>query len=172
MKSGLIRWDPFRGMKAWDPFSELREMQREMDRVFGRFFGRDVDEAHSGEWMPLVESYMKGNDLVFKCELPGVDPKDVDVSFDEKTHQLIIKGDRKQEKEAKDEDYLYRELAYGAFERRFTLPEGVKTDQLKAKYANGILEITVPAPAISRPKKIAIETPKLIESEASIKKAA
>jgi HSP20 family protein len=171
---GLVRWDPFRIMRRWDPFSEMREMQRDMDRLFDRFLGRDISipETRIGELMPLVESYMKGNDLVFKCELPGVDPKEVDVSFDENTHQLIIKGERKQEKGTKDEDYIYRELAYGAFERRFTLPEGVKTDQLKAKFTNGILEITVPAPAISRPKKIEIETPKLIEGEAAVKKAA
>jgi HSP20 family protein len=173
MKS-LTQWDPFKAMH-WDPFNELREMQRDMDRLFDRFSGRDiaVSETAHGEWMPLVESYMKGNDLVFKCELPGVDPKDVDASFDEKTHQLIIKGERKQEKSTKDEDYIYREFAYGNFERRFTLPEGVKTDQLKAKYTNGILEITVPAPAVSKAKKIEIETPKILEEEAaSVKKAA
>jgi HSP20 family protein len=173
MKS-LIRWDPFTTMKRWDPFSELREMQHDMDRLFERFLGRDLSafEKGHGEWMPSVESYRKGNDLVVKCELPGIDPKDVDVSFDENTRQLIIKGERKTEKDAKDEDYIYRELAYGSFERRFTLPEGIKTDQLKAKFVNGILELTVPAPAISKPKKIEIETPKIIAGEAAVKKAA
>ncbi len=87
-------------------------------------------------------------------------------------HQLIIKGERRQEKGAKDEDYIYRELAYGNFERRFTLPEGVKTDQVKAKFTNGILEVTIPVPAISRPKKIEIETPKLVEGATTVKKAA
>lgn len=171
---GLTRWDPFRTMKRWDPFSELREMQRDMGRLFDRFAGREpaVSEVGYGEWMPMVESYMKGDDLVFKCEIPGVDPKDVEVSFDENTHQLIIKGERKQEKETKEEEYIFRELAYGSFERRFTLPEGVKSDQLKAKYVNGILEITVPAPEILKAKKIQIETPKMIEGEAEVKKKA
>jgi HSP20 family protein len=173
MKS-LTRWDPFRAMRRWDPFSELREMQHDMDRLFDRFRGRDilVSETGYGEWMPSVESYMKGNDLVFKCELPGVDPKDVDVMVDESGRQLIIKGERKTERGTKEEDYIYRELAYGSFERRFTLPEGVKTDQVKAKFTRGILEITVPAWAISKAKKIEIETPKLVEGEAAVKKAA
>lgn len=173
-KKGLIQWDPFRTMGRWDPFSELREMQRDMDRLFDRFTGREplISEEGYGEWMPMVESYIKGNDLVFKCELPGIDPKDVDVSLDEDTRQLIIKGERKQEKDTKEEDYIYRELAYGSFERRFTLPAGIKTDQLKAKYTNGILEVTVPAPGISKAKKIEIETPKMIEGEKEVKKAA
>ncbi len=174
MKS-LTRWDPFRVMRRWDPFSELRdEMQHDMDRLFDRFLGRDilVSETGSGEWMPSVESYKKGNDIVFKCELPGVDPRDVDVRVDENARQLIIKGERKTETGTKDEDYIYRELAYGSFERRFTLPESVKSDQVKAKFTHGILEITVPAPAISKTKKIEIETPKLVEGEAAVKKAA
>jgi HSP20 family protein len=174
MVKSLMRWDPFKTIGRGDPFSELREIQRDMERLYDRFLGKElaVSDIGYGEWMPLVESYVKDNNLVFKCELPGVDPKDVDVSFDENTHQLIVKGERKMEKDAKDENYIYRELAYGSFERRFTLPDGVKTDQVKAKFTNGILEITVPAPAISKVKKIEIEAPKLVGGEAAIKKAA
>jgi HSP20 family protein len=173
MKS-LIWLDPFRVMRQWDRFSELRDMQHDMDRLFDRFLGRDISafETGFGAWMPSVESYTKGNELVLKCELPGVDPKDVDVTLDENARQLIIRGARKTEKGAKDEDYIYRELAYGSFERRLALPEGVKTEQVKAKFTNGILEITVPAPLISKPKKIEIETLKLVEGEAAVKKAA
>jgi HSP20 family protein len=174
MKS-LTRWDPFRLMRGWDPFNELREVQYELDKLFDRF-GRDISgtDTSFGTWMPSVESYMKGNNLIFKCELPGVDPKEVDVTIDENARQLIIKGERKTEKDTKQEDYIHKELVYGTFERRFTLPEGVKTDQVKAKFANGILEISVPAPAISaKAKKIEIETPKMIEGEkADVKKAA
>lgn len=72
------------------------------------------------------------------------------------------------------EKIIYREIDYGSFERRFVLPEGVKADELKAKFTNGILEITMPAPAVSKARKIEIEAPKeekkLIETEA--KKAA
>ncbi len=172
MAKGLTRRDPFKEMSRWDPFNVLREMRHEMDRLYDRFLGKEIplSEMGYGEWMPLVESYMKDNNLVFKCERPGVNPKDVDVSLDENTHQLVIKGERKMEKDTKEEDYIYRELDYGSFERRFTLPEGAKTDQLKAKFADGILEITMPAPAISKVKKIEIEAPKAGESAA--KKAA
>jgi HSP20 family protein len=159
-------------MRQLDPFAELRSMQREMDRLFDRFFGTEVESEHRMLWMPSVESYTKDNQLVFKAELPGVDPKDLDVSI--LNNELVIKGERKAEKGAKDENYLYREISYGSFERRFNLPESAKTEDLKAKFSNGILEITLPAPAIAKARKIEIEAPKeehkQIETEA--KKAA
>ncbi len=154
MKS-LTGWDPFRTMMRWDPLEELRSMQHEMDRLFDRFLGRGVSSEHTMLWMPLVESYTKDNQLVFKTELPGVDPKDVDVSVTDR--ELVIKGERKAEKNAKEENYIYREINYGSFERRLVLPEGAKIDELKAKFSNGILEITLPAPAIAKTRKIEIE---------------
>jgi len=169
----LIRWDPFRTMKRLDPFEELRSMQHEMDRMFDRFFGTGGPSDRTMLWMPSVESYTtKDNQLVFRTELPGVDPKDLEVSIIDR--ELVIKGERKAEKSAKEENYIYREINYGSFERRFDLPEGVKTDDLKAKFSNGILEITVPAPAIAKARKIEIEAPKeekkMVETEG--KKAA
>lgn len=176
MKS-LTRWDPFNVMKSWDPFDELRVMQRGMDRLFDNFFGRMGRDIKPLErivaWTPSIESYMKEGHLVFKAELPGVDPKDLDVSIVDR--ELVIKGERKTEKGTKDEDYLYREISYGSFERRFLLPEGVKTEDLKAKYTNGILEVTVPAPSVAKARKIEIETPKeakQIEGDITAKKAA
>jgi HSP20 family protein len=169
----LIRWEPFRSVGRWDPFDELRAMQREMDRVFSRAFGVvSPGEQVSTVWMPSVESYVKEGKLVFRIELPGVEQKDLDVSITDR--DLIIQGERKQEKSSKEESYMYQEIAYGSFERRFVLPEGVKTDELKAKFQDGILEITVPAPLVAKARKIEVETMKEdrkpIESES--KKAA
>jgi len=156
MKS-LMRLEPFRFMRKMDPFEELRAMQYDMERIFDQFLGRDISSAerHGHAWMPRVENFTKDNDLVFRCELPGIDPKDLEVTVTGRG--LTIKGERKTEKGTKDEDYLYREIAYGSFERHFELPEGVKTDQMKAKFLNGILEVTVPAPAVTKARKIEIE---------------
>jgi len=156
MKS-LIKLDPFRLMRKIDPFEELRAMQYDMERIFDQFLGRDISSAekHGYAWMPRVENFTKDDNLVFRCELPGIDPKDLEVTVTDRG--LTIKGERKSEKGAKDENYQYREIAYGAFERHFELPEGVKTDQMKAKFLNGILEVTVPAPAIAKARKIEIE---------------
>jgi HSP20 family protein len=170
MKS-LTLWDPFRTMTRWDPFEELSSMQRSMDSVMNRFIETEAANETT-TWMPLVESFRKGDEVVFRTELPGVDPKDLDVSVTDR--ELVIKGERKAEKETKEEDYLYREISYGSFERRFELPEGAKTDGLKAKFANGLLEITVPAPAIATTRKIEIEAPREEKKqvEAEVKKAA
>ena len=97
MKS-LMRWDPFRTMTRLDPFEELRSMQREMDRMFNRFFGTAISGDNSMRLTPAIESYTKDNKLVFKAELPGVDPKDLDVSVTDR--ELVIRGERKAEKDA------------------------------------------------------------------------
>lgn len=170
MKS-LTRWEPFGTVKRWDPFEEMRSMQREMDRLFDRFLGVELPTGYKGVWMPSVECYTKEGKIVFRAELPGIDAKDLDVSISD--GELVIKGERKHEQDTKEENYAYREISYGAFERHFALPEGVKTDELKAKFKDGILEVTVPAPivskAVSKARKIEIETSKedkkLVEGE-------
>ncbi len=170
MKS-LMRIDPFRMIRRWDPFDDFRVMQREMDRLFDRLLGGETGTVlQHGLWVPSIESYTKDGHLVYRCELPGIDPKDLEVSITGR--ELIIKGERKAAKDAKEENYLFREISYGAFERRFELPEGCKTDELKAKFVNGILEITVPAPAVEKGRKVEIETAKQIETEPAVKKAA
>jgi len=171
MKS-LIRLDPFRALRTWDPFDELRTMQTDMDRLFNRFL--ETERAGEGEyiglWLPSIESYVKEGKLFIKAELPGIDAKDLDLSVTER--ELVIKGERKTEKDEKEKDYSYREISYGSFERRFLLPEGVKTEELKANFNNGILEITVPVPAVTKVKKIEIETKEPKQIVAEVKKAA
>jgi HSP20 family protein len=161
-------------MRAWDPFDEMRTMQRDMDRLFDRFLGseRTGEVGRLGLWMPSIESYAKEGKLFIKVELPGVDSKDLDVSITDR--ELVIKGERKAEKDEKEKDYTYREISYGSFERRFVIPEGVKTDDLKAAFTNGILEISVPIPEVPKAKKIEIKTeePKKLAAETTAKKAA
>ncbi len=172
MKS-LMNLDPFRTIRRWDPFDEFRTMQREMDRLFDRLIGAETSSLeYAGLWAPAVESYLKEGNMVIRAELPGVEAKDLDVSVTDR--ELIIKGERNVEKDEKKKDYTYREIAYGSFERRFVLPEGAKTDELKAKFTNGVLEVMVPVPAAPKSRKIEIEAgkeTKHIESE-RIKKAA
>ena len=173
MKS-IIRWDPFRSMRAWDPFEEMRVMQRDVDRLFDRFLGteKEGEGGRLGLWMPSIESFTKEGKLYIKAELPGVDPKELDVTVTDR--ELVIKGERKAEKDEKEKDYTYREISYGSFERRFLIPEGVKTEDLKATFANGILEISVPIAEVSKAKKVEIKTeePKKLEAGTTVKKAA
>lgn len=170
MKS-LMKLDPFRALRTWEPFDDLRRMQQEMDRIFDRFLeGRSLRTEHEELWVPAMDSYVKDDRLILRCELPGVDPKELEVSITDR--EIVIKGERKASKEEKDKDYLVREISYGTFERHFALPEGTKTDDLKARFENGVLELSVPVPARAKTRKIEIDVPKKTEGETSVRKAA
>jgi HSP20 family protein len=99
-----------------------------------------------------VESYRQNGTLCIRVALPGVDPKDVDVSVTDQT--LTITGSRKAAHEGVEGNYFQREFAYGSFERSFAIPDGVDAAQVNAKYANGMLEISMPAPELAASKKI------------------
>lgn len=169
MKS-LVRWDPFKMMENWDPFDELRSLRREMDTLFNRFI--ESGERRVSSWHPAVESYIKEGKLFLKAELPGIDPKDLEVNVTE--HELVVKGERKTEKDEKDKDFSCREISYGSFERHFVLPSGAKIEEMKATFVNGLLEISVPVPELAKARKIEIETKetKRLEAKPEIKRAA
>jgi len=107
------------------------------------------------EYVPQIDSYMDGNTFCIKADLPGVDPKEVELTV--KDNQLTLKGERKAEQEQKNGNRLYQEIGYGAFARTFTLPEGVKAEEVQARYHNGVLEVTVPLPGAQLPKKVPVQ---------------
>ena len=144
-------------IRRWDPFSELSSLRREMDDFFKRTLGI-TQEFIGGEkagWYPRVDSFLNKGNVVVRMELPGVDAKDVDISV--RGNQMIIKGEKKAEKDVKGEDYVLCEACYGSFERAILLPEGVEADKIHASYKNGILEVTMPAAKAALPKKVNIE---------------
>ena len=151
-----------RDLSPWNsPFNFLDSFRRDMDAIVNRFFGAWEQDwppwpQLSGWYSPRTESYVEGNTLYIKADLPGVDPKDVELTVEGR--QLTIKGERKSQHEAKETEYLRREVQYGSFVRTFLLPEGVKADDLYASYQNGVLQISVPLPASMAAKKIPIET--------------
>jgi HSP20 family protein len=154
------------GLTRWSPFT----LHREVDELFNRFFG-DVwqpSRSDSGDgtptWWPAVESHSQNGTLCIRVALPGVDPKDVDVSVTDRT--LTISGSRKTAHEGVEGNYFQREFAYGSFERSFSIPDGVDAGQVDAKYANGMLEIRMPAPQLAAPKKIEIQ----LDGQASARK--
>lgn len=158
-------------MTRWAPFTPAFQLRRDIDDVFGRFFGQmSGDGAQSGAewpgWAPAVEGCEEGGQWVIRVALPGVDPKDVEIALAQ--NQLTIKGQRRPMSPGKPEGYFARELTYGPFERSFTLPEGVDSAKVNARYTNGILEVRVPKPVAETPRKVAIE----VESEGKSVKAA
>jgi len=144
----------------WDPFGEMLRMQRDMDRIFSRLGSaesRGTEAAPAVAWMPKIDVKGKGDDIVVRAELPGIDPADVDIEVTDGV--LTIRGERKAEEEREGEGWLIRESSYGSFERSMVLPEGVKAEDISADYTDGILELHVPkALEAAKPKthKIAI----------------
>jgi HSP20 family protein len=102
-----------------------------------------------------VESYRKNGTYVVKADLPGVEAKDIQVTLE--NGYLTIKGERKVDKEVKEKKVERREVFYGSFERSIPVPEGLKTEGVKAKYRDGVLEVIVPVEEKNPPKKIEVE---------------
>ena len=116
----------------WEPFRDLVTVQDRMNRIFDEAFrgvprGAEEDWALGGAWAPAVDIYEHEGNLVLKAELPGIDPKDVDVRVE--NNMLTLRGERKFESEVKREQYHRVERAYGTFSRSFTLPNVVDTEQ-------------------------------------------
>jgi HSP20 family protein len=152
-----------REVMSWqNPFNRLSSVRREMDDFFTQVFG-DWERAGtrwtplmSGGYVPQMESYVRDNTLYLKADLPGIEPKEVELTVQD--NQLTLKGERKAEHEDKKGNYFQREVRYGSFARTFTLPEGVKAEDVQASYRNGVLEVSIPLPAERLPKKVLIES--------------
>jgi HSP20 family protein len=104
---------------------------------------------------PSVECFTKDKQLVLRAELPGVDPKDIDVTI--AGNQLLLRGEKKEDYKIDEKDLFFQEVSRGRFERTFALPEGVKMDQVKASFNNGVLELTMPSGMIDQARKVPIE---------------
>ena len=151
----------------WHPFDSLR---REVDRLFEDFdvgfwrspFRRSLFDyvpfARYERAAPAVDIAEKDNAYEVTAELPGLDEKDIEVKLS--NGGLVIKGEKKGEKEEKRKDYYLSERHYGAFERYFGLPEGIDTGKISATFQKGILTVTLPktAEAKKQDKKIAVKT--------------
>jgi HSP20 family protein len=146
-------------MERWSPFRELLNVENELDRTVRRVFGWP-GRRPAMAWTPPLESYARGDDLVVKLEVPGTDPDQVEISV--KDNILRIQGERRQKETVRDEDFYAEEFSYGSFERTLTLPREAKTENIKAGYGNGVLEIVVPqaAAAAAEVRKIPVEVKK------------
>jgi len=143
----------------WDPFRDLVTLREKMNRLFEDVAtGRGQEKEYiSSTWNPAVDIYESENQLVLKAEIPGVDEKDVEIKIEDNT--LSIKGERKFEKETKEENYHRIERSYGSFYRSFTLPNYVDQDKIHAEHENGVLKITMPKRTELKPRKVKILKP-------------
>jgi len=149
--NSLVRWRP-KGEVI--PPSFFRSFwDTDIDDVFESLF--ESSGLEKFDWAPKVESYRKNGTYVVKADIPGVEAKDIKVTLENGC--LTIKVERKVDKEVKEKKVERREVFYGSFERSIPVPEGLKTEGVKAKYRDGVLEVTVPVEEKNPPKKIEVE---------------
>jgi HSP20 family protein len=147
----IVRWEPFQDLPATH-----KDFNRFISEAFPRLFGGG--EPSTRIWAPPVDIYETDNALVLKADLPGVDPKDVEIRVENGV--LYLKGERKFEKEVKEEDYHRVERSYGAFSRSFSLPSSIDTEHVKAEYKDGQLTLTMPKREEAKPKTVKIDVEK------------
>jgi HSP20 family protein len=140
----------------FEPFGGVATAQREFDRLFREAFSPVLGEGEvsTRTWAPPVDIYENGDSLVLKAELPGINPDDVEIRVEDNT--LYLKGERKFEKEVKEQNYHRVERSYGTFTRTFSLPNSVDADKVAANFKDGVLTLTMPKKEEAKPKTIKI----------------
>ncbi len=144
-------------LTPWDPFRELTTLQDRMNRLFQDSYGtlgRGEEALSTSTFIPPVDVYEDEHNVVLKLEVPGIEEKDIDVRVENNT--LHIRGERKFEKDEKEENFHRIERHYGAFTRSFTLPNTVDTNNVNADYENGVLKIRLAKRAEAKPKQIKV----------------
>ena len=144
-----------RSLVRWEPFNDLISLRDAMDRLFEESFIRPSRSLEAVSTNPLpVDMFETDEAVVIKASVPGVNPQDIEVTVQGDT--LNIKGESKGEEEVERENYYYREVRYGSFNRALSLPAGIDADKAEASFENGVLTLTLPKAEEVKPKSIKI----------------
>jgi HSP20 family protein len=139
----------------WNPFSEMSLLQNQMNRLFDTaLHGWPSDSNGTTQWTPAADIYEAENELIVNFDLPGVDPKMVDIRVE--NNVLTVRGERQFDENLNKDNYHRVERSYGSFARSFTLSTSVDTDKIRATYKAGVLTITLPKAEVAKPKRIQI----------------
>jgi HSP20 family protein len=146
----LTRWEPFR------EFSTQQDRLNRLNRLFRESYSPEGPEEAltTTIYAPPVDIYEDEHNITLKMEVPGIDEKDIDVRIENNT--LTVHGERKIEKEEKEENFRRVERQYGEFTRSFTLPSSVDPGQVTANYEKGLLKIKLAKKAEAKPKQIKV----------------
>ena len=141
----------------WDPFRDLMALQERMNRLFEDAITRfryDEEGSGAGKWSPPTDIHETESQIILSAELPGLEKSDIDVQISE--NQLTIQGERKLERDLKEENYHRIERSYGPFQRSFTLPVSVFKDRISASFHQGILRVILPKARPSRDQNLQV----------------
>jgi HSP20 family protein len=140
-------------INRWDPFRDVVVLQNRLNSLF-RDFNSESEPTAAASFTPAVDIYEDQQKVVLKLEVPGIEEKDLDIRVE--NHTLTVKGERKFEKEEKEENFHRIERRYGSFYRAFTVPNTVDTENVDAKYNAGILKLELKKKPEAQPKQIKV----------------
>jgi len=148
----------------YEPWSAVDRLHRQIGQIFGGNVNAaaangDAAEGNSAavvNWVPSVDVFEQPDSFVVRADLPGIEPKDIQITAEKGV--LTVTGERKLERTDEQKAVSRLERVEGRFLRRFTLPENVKTDDIRARHLNGVLEVTIPKVAAPEPKRVSVET--------------
>jgi HSP20 family protein len=143
-------------LTRWEPFREFSTLQDRLNRLFRESYGPEGREEPltATSFAPPVDVYEDEHNVTLKIEVPGIDEKDIEVRIE--NNVLTVHGERKFEKEEKEENFRRVERQYGSFTRTFTLPTTVDAEKVSAHYDKGILKVALPKKAEAKPKQIKV----------------
>jgi HSP20 family protein len=143
----------------FDPFRDLRTVHDRIDRLFNeavqRRTGESEDEPLRASWLPAVDVHENESEITLRAELPGMKEEDIELTIDR--GRLTVQGEKRLEKEDTDGDYRRIESSYGSFYRSFPLPDTVDQENIKARFENGVLYVTLPKTEAAKPKRIELK---------------
>ena len=148
-----------RGLRVLDPWKDFGSLQERINRMFDdtirTLYPTDGEELEKGIWAPAVDIYETNDSFVVSADLPGLNKDEIQIDLKDNT--LTLKGEKKFEEKVSKDNYIRVERAYGSYVRSFTLPQNVDPEKIKAKYKEGVLEVTIPKKEDARPKQIKVE---------------
>ena len=160
-------------LTRWEPFREFVTLQDRMNRLFRESYPEGREEAlTTSTFAPPVDVYEDEHSITLKIEVPGIDEKDIDVRLENNT--LTVHGERKFEKEEKEENYRRVERQYGSFTRTFTVPNTVDAENVTANYDKGVLKVQLAKKSEAKPKQIKVNVgsvEKTLEAKGPVKAA-
>jgi HSP20 family protein len=154
-------------LTRWEPFRDIASLQDRMNRLFNEQvanYGSNEESLFAGSFTPAVDVYEDEQAIQLKFEVPGIDEKDIDIRLENQV--LTVRGERKLEKETKEENFRRVERRYGSFTRSFNLPNTVDSESVHAAYDKGVLSVRLPKKEAAKPKQIKINVGKTLEASA------
>ena len=141
-------------VSRWEPFRDMLTFQNRLNRLLGDSMQAYQGPEGVGSWVPPVDVVEEPERLVFRAEIPGVSKEDIDIKFENGT--LVLRGEKKMEREVEGETAHRVERFYGTFTRSFTLPATIDAGKIQARYKDGVLELVLPKAEVAKPRKIEI----------------